>query len=120
MVTALKCDNILECFFGLNELDVTLYKILLGKTLRSQELARYINRSENAVYKSLQKLIVCGLVVREKKCAGNGGYYYIYRAVDPRLVAESMVKEVEELKKKLMNSIEEFEARFSINEQQER
>ncbi len=116
VIAALKCDNVLECFFGLNEFDVAVYKTLVGKTLKNQELARFLNRSENAVYKSLQKLIMCGLVLREKRCVDGGGYYYVYRAVNPKQVARKMEKEVEELRNRLMKSIGEFEIKFSAKQ----
>jgi len=57
---------------------------------------------------------MCGLVHREKRCVDGGGYYYVYRAVNPELVARKMEKEVEELKNRLMKSIEEFEVKFSV------
>jgi len=114
VIAALRCDNILECFFGLNEFDVAVYKTLVGKALRNQELAKFLNKSENTVYKSLQKLIMCGLVLREKRCVDGGGYYYVYRAANPEQVARKMEREVEELRNRLMKSIAEFEVKFLI------
>ncbi len=111
-ISLLRCDNVLECFFGLNELDVSIYRALLECSMRSQELAKKVGRGENAVYKSLQKLLICGLVVREKKCVDGGGYYYIYSAVRPEKVAERMRESVEELRRKLLKAVDEFEHAF--------
>ncbi len=113
-IHTIKCDNILECFFGLNELDVLIYKCLINKPMRSQEIARIVKRGENAVYKSLQKLIICKLVLREKRCYENGGYYYVYVAVDPKKVAENMEREVRELEEKLIKAIEEFKNSYIL------
>ncbi len=111
-ISLLRCDNVLECFFGLNELDVSIYRALLGRSMRSQEVAKKVGRGENAVYKSLQKLLMCGLVVREKKCADGGGYYYVYSAVKPEKIAERMRNSVEELRRKLLRAVDDFESSF--------
>ncbi len=112
-ISALKCDNVLEYFFGLNELEVLIYKCLIGKAMKIQEISKEVGRGENAVYKSLQKLTACGLVFREKKCFECGGYYYVYKAVNPNKVAEEMKKEVKKLNERLLDAIEEFEKNFS-------
>ncbi len=111
-ISLLRCDNVLECFFGLNELDVSIYRALLGDPMKSQDIAKIVGRGENAVYKSLQKLLICGLVVREKRCSDGGGYYYVYSAVKPKDVAEKMRRSVEELRKKLLRAVDEFEQSF--------
>ncbi len=112
VVASLRCDNVLECFFGLNELDVSIYRLLLGRWLRSQEVARLVGKGENAVYKSLQKLIMCGLVIRERRCVDGGGYCYVYSSVNPEVVAAKMIEDVEELKKKLLKAVEEFKSQY--------
>jgi predicted transcriptional regulator len=90
-IDRLNCDNVLECFYGLNESDINLFKTLreLGAT-KIDVLSRKLGKGENSVYKSLQKMMVAGVVVREKKTIDDGGYYYIYRAETAEKLAEEM------------------------------
>ncbi|AEA46235.1 helix-turn-helix domain-containing protein [Archaeoglobus veneficus] len=112
-ITALSCENVLECFFGLNEFDILIYRTLLKLGgARIEQLAETIEKSENTIYKSLQKLMLCGLVFREKKTIEAGGYYYIYMPVEPERVAEKMRKMLGELCKRVDTAINEFVTEF--------
>jgi predicted transcriptional regulator len=108
-VTRLNCDNLLECFYGLNEADITVFNTLrkLGES-RIEIISKAVGRGENAVYKSLQKMMIAGLVIRDKKTIEDGGYYYIYRAEDVNKLAEEMINLLEQWYNKMKEVIEEF------------
>ncbi|WP_456368505.1 helix-turn-helix domain-containing protein [Geoglobus sp.] len=108
-VSSLTCDNILECFYGLNESDVQIYRMLAEHDeMRIEEISRQSGRSENTTYKSLQKLMMAGIVLREKRVIKGGGYYYTYRALPPDEVAEMMERILEEWCVKVRDTIIEF------------
>ncbi|MBO8182262.1 MAG: TrmB family transcriptional regulator [Archaeoglobus sp.] len=90
-INRLNCDNVLECFYGLNEADIHVFKTLrrLGSA-KIDTLSKSLGKGENSVYKSLQKMMVAGLVMREKKTIDDGGYYYLYRAETPDRLASEM------------------------------
>jgi predicted transcriptional regulator len=109
MISNLSCENILECFYGLNEVDIAIYSTLLRKKeARIEEISSEVNRGENAVYKSLQKLVVSGVATREKRVLGSGGYYYIYRPIPPDAVAEDMERMLEVWYRRIKETIREF------------
>ncbi|HIJ00173.1 MAG: hypothetical protein PWQ88_340 [Candidatus Methanomethylophilaceae archaeon] len=73
------CTDLLKCAFNLNDLEIELYRLLSKKgPLRSDEIAEYCKKGPSTVYRSLQKLMSCGMVVRETKHLEGGGYYYLY------------------------------------------
>lgn len=112
-ISNLSCENILECFYGLNESDILTYQLLANKgELRIEEISRHFRKSENTVYKSLQKLMMAGIVLRDKKVIRGGGYYYTYKALSPLEVAEDMEKILKEWCVKVRNTIEEFREKY--------
>ncbi len=112
-ISTLNCDNVLECFFGVNESDVEIYRILLSKGEKKiEEISTISGKSENAIYKSLQKLMLAGIVIREKKLLRGGGYFYTYKAVSPHEVGEQMKKVLDAWYAKVVDAIEEFMRKY--------
>jgi len=108
-ITTLNCDNVLECFFGVNESDVEIYRILLTEGEKKiEEISSISGKSENTTYKSLQKLMLAGIVIRERKLLRGGGYYYTYKAVSPKEVGEQMRRTLDNWYDKVVDAIEEF------------
>ncbi len=112
-LTILSCDNVLECFYGINESDIEIYRILLfGGPKKIEEISSMAGKSENTTYKSLQKLMMAGIVIREKRLIKGGGYYYTYRAVNPEQVANEMREILESWYRKVVDTIEEFRRKY--------
>ncbi len=108
-IANLSCESILECFYGLNESDIQTYFLLANSgELKIEEISRHFKKSENTVYKSLQKLMMAGIVLREKRVIRGGGYYYTYRALPPLKVAEDMERILKEWCVKVRKTIGEF------------
>lgn len=80
-----KCDDIAKCILGLKNIDLDAYKILIAKgPMTAERLGEFLNRERSTAYRSLQNLMVCGLVHRETRTISAGGYYYEYVALDPQ------------------------------------
>jgi predicted transcriptional regulator len=86
-----KCEDIAKCILGLKEIDIDTYKTLAGKgPMTAERLGEILNRERSTAYRSLQNLMVCGLVHRETRTISSGGYYYEYIALDPCRMKEMM------------------------------
>ena len=115
MLVNLNCENFLECFYGLNEADVEIFRNLVElEEARIEDLSLTVKKSENTVYKSLQKLLVAGLVIRDKKLIDGGGYYYTYKPVDVEGIVVEMHKTVDEWYAKIKSTIYEFAKDFGV------
>ncbi len=80
-----KCDDIAKCILGLKNIDLDAYKILIAKgPMNAERLGELLNRERSTAYRSLQNLMVCGLVHRETRTISAGGYYYEYVALEPQ------------------------------------
>jgi len=84
------CKNLFECFFGLNSEDLKVYEAILRGLERIEELSKALGKKENSVYRSIQRLLLAGLIYKEKRTLSAGGYYFVYKAVPKELVAREI------------------------------
>src|SRR5215208_3658881 len=52
------------------------------KSMTLEELGKKVNRDKSTVFKSLQKLVLLGIVNKDTKTINGGGYYHVYSAID--------------------------------------
>jgi predicted transcriptional regulator len=85
------CHDLVQCAFSLAEFEVEVY-YQLSQTgpLRADELAAKMGKDRSTVYRSLQKLMSCGMVYRETKSIERGGYFHLYKAIGKELLRERL------------------------------
>ena len=109
VITSLTCDDLFTCFYGLKEIDLTVYKLLVREgELRVDEISDLLGKKENTVYRSLQRLISHGIVVRRQRVLDRGGHYFVYLPKLPEELVEDMKALLEEWYLKLMSAVEKF------------
>jgi|Deesub1362A_J573_1020465.scaffolds.fasta_scaffold00216_14 predicted transcriptional regulator len=109
ILNSLTCDDVLTCFYGLKELDAQVYKVLVKKgQMKIDEISTILERRENTVYKSLQRLMAHGLVIRRQEILRKGGYYFLYQAIDPSRVVNEMKEVLKEWYSKIQDVLDEF------------
>lgn len=92
-----KCEDIAKCILGLKNIDIDAYKMLVTKgPMTAERLGELLKRERSTAYRSLQNLMVCGLVYRETKTISEGGYYYEYIAIDPCKMKEKVAGNIDE------------------------
>ena len=105
-----KCEDIAKCILGLKNIDIDAYKVLVTNgPMTAERLGELLNRERSTAYRSLQNLMVCGLVYRETKTISEGGYYYDYTALDPTKMKEKVAGNIDEWynkMKKLVGNID--------------
>jgi predicted transcriptional regulator len=110
---AATCEDIMQCFFNLNELDIRIYMNLVDEgPKRSDDLAKKVGKDGTTVYRSLQKLISCGICFRETKTLARGGYYHIYTAVEPEVLKKKIQDCVKQWNINMNKALNEFDGRF--------
>lgn len=107
---SINCDNVIQCIFELNNLDIKVYETLkeTGET-RADEIAKKLKKDRSNVYRSLQKLTCCRLCVKEKRNIQNGGYYHIYNCANAIKVKKDLEEQIDSWHKKMKNTLEELE-----------
>jgi len=105
-----RCEDMVKCVFGLRSLDIEAYKTLfMHGPLTTEKLGEILNRERSTAYCSLQNLVACGIVYREKRSIESGGYYYEYIPIEPREVRQVLKKNVDEWYSRMNDLIEKNE-----------
>ncbi|MFC7227329.1 winged helix DNA-binding protein [Salinirubellus salinus] len=88
----LQCENLLECFHGLSDLDRETFRVLVDadRPLTVDELAEAVDRERTTAYRSLRRLDEAGVVDREQRSGDGGSYYHVFSPADPDEVADAM------------------------------
>jgi predicted transcriptional regulator len=102
------CKSMFECFFGLNSEDLRVYEAILSGFERIDELSSALGKKENSVYRSIQRLLLAGLIYREKRVLPAGGYYFVYKAVPKEFVAKEIETAMNIFCEKVRNFLRDF------------
>jgi predicted transcriptional regulator len=110
---AATCEDVMQCFFNLNEFEMQLY-LTLVKTgpKKPGELAKKVKKDGTTVYRALQKLISCGICFREKKTIKRGGYYHVYSAISPEILKKKIQDCVYQWNMNMDKALMEFDNKF--------
>ncbi len=108
----IECSDVLHLILDLNELDMQIYRYLAVGKNRADELAEKIGKDRSTIHRSLQKLISCGLCKRERHLLSGGGHYYIYTAVPPEIVKETVKSCIDGWYGKMNNALKNFNKEF--------
>lgn len=99
--------GILECFYGLNELQVNLFHhILTQGRQKVKDLSEKFGRDESVVYRALKSLCELGLLEKESVKNGIGRPYHQYHAVKKNKLREKLLTIAEEWFKRIKKILE--------------
>ena len=74
------------------------------------EVAKEMDRDRSTTFRSLQKLVSLGLVVKDTKTIKDGGYFHVYSAVDRETFKKETERKVKDLQKSLDRLLRKFES----------
>ena len=110
------CRDLLMCAYSLTNAETEIMAILMNKgDSRVEELAAQVHKDKSTVYRSLQKLVGCRLVFKEKRLIEKGGYFYVYKPLPPDMIKEQL-KQCANSWHKRMLELSEFVDTFSKDE----
>lgn len=89
----LSVKDILRCSFGLSKQEVVLFQKLLDKKdwTNILSLSKAAKRDRSVVQRALTSLTAKGIVERDQKNKPGGGYEFIYRAKDKKMVKNTIL-----------------------------
>lgn len=103
----LSCADVVQCAFNLSEQDVRTYEAVnnLGQA-RTEEIGDVLGRDASVVYRSLQRLVGCGIVRKNKQALAEGGYCFVYEAM-PRKEVKALLRScVEDWHRQMTHAID--------------
>ena len=81
-----------------------------GEPMTLDEVAKEMDRDRSTTFRSLQKLVSLGLVVKDTKTIKDGGYFHVYSAVDRETFKKETERKVKDLQKSLDRLLRKFES----------
>jgi predicted transcriptional regulator len=94
------------------ELDVLFMLISREKEepMTLDDVSKEMDRDRSTTFRSLQKLVTLGLLVKETRTIKDGGYFHVYSAVDRETFKRETERRVKELQKSLDRLLKKFES----------
>jgi len=77
--------------------------------MTDDELAGRLRRDRSTVYRSLQRLVSCQVVRKERRTLARGGHYHSYSAVPPEAIKGRLEVCIEEWHARMVAMLEHFD-----------
>lgn len=104
------CKDVLRCLYDLGDFELRIYKLLHRRGLsKTEELMPLLHRDRSTVYRSLQKMVDAGLVVKHTRKLKRGGNFHEYEAVPPEKVRDQINKCIDEWVSNFRSAFEKFD-----------
>jgi predicted transcriptional regulator len=118
IATISSCKDIVQCAFSLNDFEVEVFRAA-GRQgpMRADELADRMGRERSTVYRALQKLMSCGMCIRETRSLEKGGYYHVYSAIDRATLKAKMEQCVKEWGQRMQEALSRFDDHLSPDDE---
>jgi predicted transcriptional regulator len=99
--------------YDLSPLDLDILFMLISKKnddepITLDQISKQTDRDRSTTFRSLQKLVTLGLIIKETKTIKEGGYFHVHSVVD----METFKKETERRVKYLQKSLDRFLKKF--------
>ena len=110
----IECEGLLECFYGLKELDLVVFDELAEaeEALTVDEVAERVDRERSTAYRSVRRLVDTGFVEREQINYDQGGYYHVFTLTDPDDVADELNRMLNDWYAKLGQLIDQYREEY--------
>ena len=94
------------------ELDILFMLISREKEepMTLDEVSKEMDRDRSTTFRSLQKLVTLGLVLKETRTIKDGGYFHVYSAADRETFKRETERRVKDLQKSLDRLLKKFES----------
>jgi predicted transcriptional regulator len=82
---AIDCQDVVKCIFNLSDTDMHVLEVLSKKKkYTAQNIADIIKKDRTTVHRSLEKLLSCGLCIKERKGGQSRGFSNVYQGFSER------------------------------------
>lgn len=116
----MQCENLLDCFHGLSELDKEVFRLLVeaDEPMTVDEVAAKIDRERTTAYRSVRRLQEAKIVDREQVSQEGGSYYHVFSPRDADEIADAMQRTLNDFYAKMGQLIGEFREKYATVDEQ--
>lgn len=100
-------EELIRCALGVKTTEIRAYCLLVNMgPVTIQDATERLSKSRSTAQRLLQNLVEKGLATREEELIGLGGYKYVYRAVPPERLKESIRGTLDRWYKRMLGELE--------------
>lgn len=105
-----ECEGLLDCMFGLNEIDRAVFRLLAesSEPLTVDHVAKFIDKERTTAYRSVKRLEEAGVVAQGQESCPKGGYHHVYTVSDPDEIANELQRMLNQWYAETGQLIQEF------------
>jgi predicted transcriptional regulator len=110
----MECEGLLECFYGLKELDREVFAALAKNDtpLTVDEVADAVDRERSTAYRAMRRLVDAGFVRKEQVNYDHGGYYHVFEPADADEVGNDLQRMLNDWYAEMGQLIDEFRRKY--------
>jgi predicted transcriptional regulator len=110
----MECEGLLECFYGLKELDREVFAALAKNDtpLTVDEVADAVDRERSTAYRAMRRLVDAGFVRKEQVNYDHGGYYHVFEPADADELGNDLQRMLNDWYAEMGQLIDEFRRKY--------
>jgi len=102
-------EELIKCALGIKTTEIQAYCVLVNLgPVTIQDATERLSKSRSTAQRLLQNLVEKGLATREEELIGLGGYKYIYRAVPPERLKESIRDTLDRWYRRMLDELDDL------------
>jgi len=102
-------EELIKCALGIKTTEIQAYCVLVNQgPVTIQDATERLSKSRSTAQRLLQNLVEKGLATREEELIGLGGYKYVYRAVPPERLKESIRDTLDRWYRRMMDELDDL------------
>jgi predicted transcriptional regulator len=107
-------EELIKCALGMKTTEIQAYCVLVNAGPQTvQDATDMLDKSRSTAQRLLQNLVEKGLATREEELIGLGGYKYIYRAVPPERLKDSIRETLDTWHERMISELDELPQRIA-------
>jgi len=107
-------EELIKCALGMKTTEIQAYCILVNAGPQTvQDASDTLDKSRSTAQRLLQNLVEKGLATREEELIGLGGYKYVYRAVPPERLRDSIRGTLDRWYERMTSELEDLPQRIA-------
>ncbi len=114
----MECEGLLECFYGLTELDREVFGVLARSetALTVDRIADAVDRERSTAYRSIRRLVDAGIVTKRQETYDQGGYYHVFEPAAADEVTDDLQRLLNDWYVMMGRLIDEFESKYDSSD----
>lgn len=107
-------EELIKCALGIKTTEIRAYCVLVNQgPVTIQDATERLSKSRSTAQRLLQNLVEKGLASREEELIGLGGYKFIYRAVPPERLKDSIRETLDRWHERMLGELEGLPAKIA-------